>query len=132
MLVAVSVPARGSDLNHPRLQGAGSGRVDNSQGVYRVIGVNRHGALWILSLKCSFNLAVEVDLPGNRSGHRCALPPGIDPAALGWAGVGQIWVDAAAVVLELVEQEGATQAQDPHPRSGRRSHRRGTQVGDHP
>jgi hypothetical protein len=103
--VLSSAPAWGSDLNHRCMGCTGSSRVDDGQGVHCVIWVDRHDGPRILTAQCSSHLSVEVDLSGRRPGHRSALRPYVDPPALRRVGVGQIWVDAGAIVLELVEHE---------------------------
>ena len=127
---AALTPARSANLNYRSKCGAGSGRIDDSQGGHRVIRVDRHGGLRILGAKRSFHPTVEVDLSSRWAGHRSALCPYVDPPALRRTGVGQVWIDAGSIVLELVQQEGP-QSQNPHSRSGRGSDGRRAQVGHH-
>jgi peptidase E len=126
-----SALTRRTDLHHRRVRGAGSGRVNDGEGVHRVVRVNRHGGLRILSGKGTLQLTIEVDLSGCWSRYRRALPPHVDPPTLPLVGISQVRIDIRAIVFELVEQEGTASSQDPHPRSGRGADRRGAQVGHH-
>src|SRR5665647_1719399 len=126
-----SALTRRPDLLHHSERGTDPSRIDDGQGVHSVIRINGHRGLGILRGEGRLHLAIEVDLPSLGPIHRYPPLPLIDPSALTRVGSSQVWIDVRAIIVELVEQEGAVASQDPHPRPGRRRQRRRTQVGHH-